>query len=45
MQERLKGCLEALYMEVRGLMMSDKQNGLMTNIPLESEDWDPFPSS
>jgi hypothetical protein len=32
-------------MEVSGLTMSNKKKKLMMNIPLRSEDWDPFPSS
>jgi hypothetical protein len=45
LQERPKGCLEALCMEVHGLAKSDKKKGVMMNIPLGLEDWDPFLSS
>jgi hypothetical protein len=36
---------KALCMEVHGLTMSDKKKGLMMNIHLGLEDWDPFLSS
>jgi hypothetical protein len=45
LQERPKGCLEALCMEVHRLTMSNRKKGLMMNIPIGSEDWDPFLSS
>jgi hypothetical protein len=45
LQERPKGCLEALCMGVCRLTMSDKKKELMMEAPFGSEDQDPFPSS